>query len=487
MKRSLRRRLSYGSNATLVTLLVVALVVLVYGLADRHRARWDLSAEGTNRLPADMRHKLDLLDQDGRTVTLTAFTAQSGKKDAYFKNRALKDLLEEVDLQSTAVESRLVDFDRERLTAEAMGVRDYATMVVQRGEERVDIRQRDLFRAQGKGADRSVAFLGEAALNAALSQIMSSSRRVVYTLRGHGEIDPEDAESSGMVSFKEALEQEHYDVEPLDLVRDATPGQPPHVPDDAAALVVARPRTALADIEHDALSAFLAVGGRLLVLLDVGLPVPRLVESIGILRPEGYVMDRVRIFPYDDRPVPVYRPHPITEDLSQERLVTVVAHAAPLQAADPSPAGVRVASLLRTSRDGWIDLGGALERGSALYEPGIDTEGPVDMAFAVTLVPGQGIVRPDRPEGRVVVVGDADCVTTSLFQEGPGNASFFVNAMRWLVGDDIRLSVVGRPTAVRRLALTETDIAVIRWLALALLPLLVVVAGAAVWASRRGR
>jgi hypothetical protein len=316
---------------------------------------------------------------------------------------------------------------------------------------------------------------------------MSSSRRVIYTLRGHGELDAEDAESGGLAAFQEALELEHYDLEPLDLVRDAGPGMPPHVPDDAAALIVARPKVTLADTEEDALAAFLTTGGRLLVLLDVGMPVPRLVESLGILRPEGYVMDRVRVFPFDDRPVPVYRPHAITEDLSGERLVTVLAHVAPLQAADPAPGGARAQALLRTSRDGWIDLGGALDRGAAVFEPDLDVQGPVDMAFAVTAAPGQGIVRAGRPEGRVVVVGDADCITTALFQEGPGNASFFVNAVRWLVGDDSRLSVVGRPTAVRRLALTEEDTTAIRWMALALMPLLIVIAGAAVWASRRGR
>jgi hypothetical protein len=64
---------------------------------------------------------------------------------------------------------------------------------------------------------------------------------------------------------------------------------------------------------------------------------------------------------------------------------------APLQAAETPPSGAKPASLLRTSRDGWIDLGGALDRGAAVFEPGIDVAGPVDMAFAVTAAPGQGM------------------------------------------------------------------------------------------------
>ena len=62
-----------------------------------------------------------------------------------------------------------------------------------------------------------------------------------------------------------------------------------------------------------------------------------------------------------------------------------------------------------------------------------------------------------------------------------------MNAFRWLLGDEARLSVVGRPTTVRRLALTAEDRGVIRWVALGLLPLLTLLLGGAVWASRRGR
>jgi hypothetical protein len=46
---------------------------------------------------------------------------------------------------------------------------------------------------------------------------------------------------------------------------------------------------------------------------------------------------------------------------------------------------------------------------------------------------------------------------------------------------------VGRPTRVRRLALTAQDQQVIRWLALGFMPMLTLLAGAAVWTSRRGR
>ncbi len=488
MNRSLKRRLSYGFNATLVTAMVVALVVVLYGVADRHRVRWDLTEESANQLQRDTRHKIELLDIAGEPVQITGFTHQAGKKDTYFKNRELKDLLEELEYGSLTIESRWIDFDRERLTAEALGVRDYGMVVVQCGQQRVDLRSRDLFRNRGKGADRELVFLGEAALNQAFSQLMTDSKRVIYALQGHGEPDPESTDPDGISTLVELLEQDHYELETLDLVRDRDdPMQAPAVPDDASAVLIARPRATLSETEHQALLDYLARGGAMMLLLDVGQPVPLVLPRLGVEVQDGYVMDQLRVFPYDDRPVPVYRQHPITEDLLEERLVTVMAHVAPLALIDPAPQGVRASNLLRTSRQGWIDRGGALERGAAVYEPQLDIEGPVDMAYAIELGPGQGIVKAGQPVGRVVVVGDGDMVLNSLMADGPGNASFLVNSFRWLLGDDARLSVVGRPTTVRKLALTEEDTSMIRWVALALMPLLIMMLGLAVWAGRRGR
>ncbi len=488
MKRSLQRRLSYGFNATLVTVLVVALVVVVYGVADRHRVRWDLTEEGANALQRDTLNKIRLLDEAGEVVNVTGFTHQAGKKDTYFKNRELKDLLLELEYRSQSIDVRWIDFDRERLTAEALGVRDYGKVVVQRGQERVDLRSRDLFRNRGKGADRELVFLGEAAINGAFSQLMTESKRVVYALQGHGEPDIESTDPDGLSTLAELLEQEHYFLEPLDLVRDRDdPLEAPTVPDDASALLIARARVDVTDPEHEAITEYLARGGALLLMLDVNQPTPRFLARLGVSMPSGYVMDQLRVFPYDDRPVPVYRRHSITEDLLEDRLVTVLAHVAPLALDDPAPVGVRASTLLRTSRQGWIDRGGEMERGAAVFETDIDQEGPVDMAYALELGPGQGVVKAGQPRGRVVVVGDSDMVLNALVAEGPGNASFLVNSFRWLLGDDARLSVVGRPTKVRKLALTEEDTSMIRWVAMGLMPLLVFALGLAVWSSRRGR
>jgi len=257
------------------------------------------------------------------------------------------------------------------------------------------------------------------------------------------------------------------------------------VPDDAAAVAVLRPKVPIPPLEEDLLLAYLSGGGSVLFAVDPDSPVPSLLGRLGVTVPSGRVLDKMLVFPYPDRPVPRYKSHAITKDLSEDSLVTVVSSAAPIQPASPPMEGVRASTVLETSRDGWIDRGGEVRNGQGLYEPDIDGQGPAAMAVALEVSRDSGLVK--KGISRVLVVGDSDVFTNGLLAEGPGNASFVLNSFRWLVGDEDRISVVGRPQATRRLAFSVEDTEQIRWLAIGLGPLLIVVLGAGVWASRRGR
>ncbi len=488
MRSSMRRRLAYGSNATLVTFMVIGVLVLLYVVADLYRVRWDLSEDATNSVEEDTEAKLELLDREGIPVTITAFTAQRGKDDAYFKNRAVKDLLTELGHRSTMLEWQQVDFDKDRLTAESLGVNDYGRIVVQRGEDRVDIKDRELFRRVGKGADRRVEFIGEAALSRSLSQLLTPRRRVVYVLTGHGELDPDERGPDGLSELVSALDEERYDVEKLDLLSTGRDGENPTVPDDAALVFVARPKGPVSVQEEDLLLEYMGRGGPVLFVTDVGLTAPGLLERLGVRVPDGMVIDKKLLYPYRDRPRLYYKTHPITQELRDDDVITAVALAAPVTLADPLPDGIKSARLLTTDRTGWIDRGGELEGGLAVFEPGLDGAGPVDVAVALSLQPGKGIVRSSKGLGRVAVVGDGDLFTNALMTEYPGNVPFALNVIHWLAGQDTRLGVAaGRVTKRRRLALTKEETGMVQLVSLGLMPFVVFAFGIAVWTSRRGR
>ena len=488
MKQSLRRRLAYGGNATLVSVIVVVVFGLLYVLSDQYRVRWDFSEGASNTLQPETLSKLRLLDADSAPVTITAFTAQSGKDGTYFKNREVRDLLREIDNHSTTITWRMVDFDKERLTAERLGVNDYGRIVIQRGEERVDIKDRKLFRRVGRGTDRHVEFMGEAALSRAFAQLMTDSRRVVYALQGHGELSVDDVGPDGLSRLSVLLDQERYDFKSLNLLSTGRDGEIPQVPDDAAAVFIPRPKTALTPPEEDILLSYLGRGGSLLIAVDVGTPVPELLSRVGVTVPDGVAVDERVLYPYWDRPELLTQRHDTTTELRESSLITVLSHPAPIRTADPLPPGVRYEDLLTTTRTGWIERGGQFRDGRAVYEPEIDGEGPVTVATAITIFPGKGLVRSTRPAARLVVVGDGDLFTNALLDEGPGNSLFAVNLIHWLVGEDKRLSYGGGRTAtVRRLAITREELGTLRLVSLGVMPSLVLLLGGFVWRTRRGR
>lgn len=485
VNRTLQRRLAFGSNATLVTGLVVATVIFGWLIADTYRVRLDLSGDQGSTLLADTRNKLRLFDREGGPVTITAFTAQRGKQDAFFKDRELSDLMEELDYASPSVTARFVDFDKDRLIAESLGVTEYGTVVIQRGERRVDLSDRDLFRRAGKGADKRLDFLGEAAMNRGFSQILSDTRRTVYALVGHGEMNPESHDPGGLADLAAALDQEHYQLKALDLARDRKEGEAPRVPEDAAALLIVRPTVPIPALDEDLVLSWFSGGGALLIAVEPEGVLPDLLGRFGVAVPGGYVLDKQLLYPYPDRPIPRYKNHAITQNLLDDDMVTVVSRAAPVQASVPAIPGVRSSTLLETTRDGWIERGGPSEDGQARYQADVDGAGPVAMAMALDVTPDSTLVK--KKAGRVVILGDADLVSNVVMAEGPGNQSFAVNAVRWLVGDEARISVVGKPSAVRRLTLTDEDRGRIQWISMGFSPLMVLLAAIGVWTSRRGR
>lgn len=485
VNRTLQRRLAFGSNATLVTGLVVATVIFGWLIADTYRVRLDLSGDQGSTLLADTRNKLRLFDREGEPVTITAFTAQRGKQDAFFKDRELSDLIEELDYASPSVTTRFVDFDKDRLIAESLGVTEYGSVVIQRGERRVDLSDRDLFRRAGKGADKRLDFLGEAAINRGFSQILSDTRRTVYALVGHGEMNPESHDPGGLADLAAALDQEHYQLKALDLARDRKEGEAPRVPEDAAALLIVRPTVPIPALDEDLVLSWFSGGGALLIAVEPEGVLPDLLGRFGVAVPGGYVLDKKLLYPYPDRPIPRYKSHAITQNLLDDDMVTVVSRAAPVQASVPAIPGVRSSTLLETTRDGWIERGGPSEDGQARYQADVDGAGPVAMAVALDVTPDSTLVK--KKAGRVVILGDADLVSNVVMAEGPGNQSFAVNAVRWLVGDEARISVVGKPSAVRRLTLTDEDRGRIQWISMGFSPLMVLLAAIGVWTSRRGR
>jgi hypothetical protein len=193
-----------------------------------------------------------------------------------------------------------------------------------------------------------------------------------------------------------------------------------------------------------------------------------------------------------DVPVAAQCAHQITNTF---RLLT--AYRPPIRQTDRGTRPGRTGGLFVLSgRNGWAegDLKRLTTEGSA--EPEFDkgdVQGPISLAVAVSAPiegatpppPAEGQeANPNKPETRLVVVGDSDFAANSVGAMG-GNRDMFLNMVNWLAQQENLISVRARSPEDRRITLTAGQDKMIFWFTMAILPGLVFLAGIQTWWRRR--
>ncbi|MBI4820622.1 MAG: GldG family protein [Deltaproteobacteria bacterium] len=333
----------------------------------------------------------------------------------------------------------------------------------------------------GEGERRTkIKVPNEELLTNAIVQVAQKAARKVYVLTGHGEPSLEDGQSEeGLARSAKELRDEGYLVEKLELLsRD-------RVPEDAAAVLLVAPRSQLFPNEVEAISSYLAHGGRVTMLLDVGLDagVDAIVRPFGIDVGDNLVVDpdpkaRVEPFGPDSHAILKFEEHAITSLL---RGSAVFLYWARSVAPVAGTASVEPVTLFSTGATSWAER--KWREGGDLSKDEDDLPGPVPVAVAskknTAAVPNK-----TSDEARIVVFGDAS-FASNRFSPMAANADLFANAINWTVGDDAKISIRPREVSGDTLILTEVQLAFITFVSVNLFPLLIVGFGFSVWAVRR--
>jgi ABC-type uncharacterized transport system involved in gliding motility auxiliary subunit len=195
-----------------------------------------------------------------------------------------------------------------------------------------------------------------------------------------------------------------------------------------------------------------------------------------------------------DTPVSVsYPSHPITE-----RFDTLTAF--PLArsvTAETATGGVTAQAIVQTGERSWAEAdidSVAAKEGPKLDEAkGGDKRGPIAVGAAAS----QAVKAPEPakpggaepagakpPETRVVVMGDADFASNVAINIS-GNRDFFMNIVGWLSQQENLIAIRPKEAGDSRLTLTNDQARRIAWLALLVVPGLILAMGVRTWWRRR--
>ena len=459
-----KRQTKYGAYVAAYVLVVFALVALANWAVNRHATKsWDLTATKQYSLSDQTRKIVRGLD---REVTIHYFD----RKDQFSQAR---DLLENYNHLSPRLSVEYVDPDHKPAIAKQYEITTYGTIILTSGNRREEAN-----------------LLEEESITNTLIRLLKTGTKNVCFVEGHGEHGVDDTERQGFSGAKEALEDSHYAVRSISLLRQAK------VPEDCSVVVVAGPETEYVEPEVEALRSFVEDGGRALFLLGPG-GSEKLVELLAGWNVELKKDLVIDLNPLNqlfgaDATMPIiseYESHTITRELS--RTATLMPFARSVQPGEEFKTGVTVETLFETSEESW----------ATRFNPGMETitlrreqatEGPIPLAVAGTVSGDEGGTgetaegedSSEKKEGRFVVIGSSGFPANNYMGFG-GNRDLFVNITNWLSFDEDLISVRPKSPEDRRVNLTRAQMDYVYYLSVWGLPLLMVASGVAVWWRRR--
>jgi ABC-type uncharacterized transport system involved in gliding motility auxiliary subunit len=317
----------------------------------------------------------------------------------------------------------------------------------------------------------------EEKLTNGLIKLGRQGKRVVYVVQGHGEHELTNTERPGFREAKAAMERANYEVKPLVLARAA------QIPDDAAVIILAGPRTELLAPELAALENYVGRGGKLFVMADPVIvsgspadPLKAFLQQYGFnvgsdliieLNPIG------RLFGIGPE-VPIiqqYESHPITRDMAG--ISTLFPLTRSVEAAKAPPAGMNIQPLAKTSPESWAETSRAeLQQGQVKPDPA-DARGPLPVAAVAT-----------KDKARIVVYGTSS-LAANQFINLQGNRDFFLNTVSWLAEEEDQISIRPKDTRQAPVFLTAQQAQAVFLLPVVVLPGLILIGGIVALVRRR--
>ena len=463
-----RRNARLGVIASVSVLVGLGILIAVNYLSAGQNKRWDLTSN----------QQYTLSDQSIRLLKGLRDPVKFIVFDKTENIGTFKPRLDEYQYQSTQVSVEYIDPDQKPVPAKEYEIQNYGTVVV-----------------EYMGRRERVTSSSEQDLTGALVKVLNPQERRVYFLSGHGEKDPANTERAGYSSMIDLLRRDNYQWEKLILA------QTNMIPENATVVVIAGPRTDLLEGEVGLLREYLQKRtGKLLVLLDppdksaVAMPLlTGLLREWSIEPGNNIVIDASgvgRLFGADAS-VPVaasYPPHAITTGFA---LLTAFPLARSMAATEKPAEGRTPQTIIETSPRSWAETDLAAEGQVEMNADKGDKQGPVSIAVAVSApaaagTEGQNPDETEKPETRVVAVGDSDFATNAALGI-QGNGDLFMNTMAWLSQQENLIAIRPKEAADRRVTVTADQMQVLTWMSLVIVPALVIGAGVFTWWRRRER
>ena len=445
-----KRSSQLGTNTTILTVAVMAILVVLNFVGFRHHKRFDLTTEKMYTLSDQTKQIVGGLQKE---VTIVRFDKS--------RNPAMDDQMAEYTSLNRHLKFENVDPQQKPEVAQEYGA----------------TRRGDVIVASGSRKERLEAgAISEEDLTRAIIKVMQDKSKTVCFVTGHGEKSLSDSGENGFSRVDAGLKGQNYTSKTINLVSEN--GLAP----DCSVVVVAGPTQSFFPQEAGMLEKYLEGTGKSLILVDpqtdpkleavfnpwntnAGNNVVIDASGVGSLFGAGPAIPLVTTF----------GPSPITKNFAGS--MTFFPLARTVSVADKSKTDPQVVELLKTSERSFTIPSLKQGQQKVAFDPKTSTQGPLSLGVAASRKSAGG-------EARLVVIGNSE-FAANPYVDQQKNGDLFYNAINWLAEDENLISIRPKSPTNRRVTLTQGQNSALTWLDLIFLPGIVILSGVYIWWKRR--
>jgi ABC-type uncharacterized transport system involved in gliding motility auxiliary subunit len=457
------RQAKNGSNAFILIIAFLGILIVLNYLVYNNSKRWDLTQDQSNTLAKETVDVLKSLPD--KVVAKAFFTTNSSVASS---KQSAKTLLDKYVYDSGGkFQYEFIDPNNNPVAAQEAGITADGTIVLYMGSSK-----------------EPITSITESDVTSAMVKLMNPGNHVIYFLTGHGEYPITGGSDQSYTQLTTALEAKNYKVATLNLLALL------QVPQDASAIIVDGPKKPLSDAEVAMLDTYINKGGSVIVMEDPvvetqfgespDLLASDLSSNYGIDLGNNIVVDAYGYQAYQSALFAIgyqYPTHPITQKMGT--LVTGYQGARSVTSNDAVGTDYSKTQIILTVDQSWGETDMAsLQNNSVKYDAGVDLAGPVSLGVAA-----QG----NTDNARLVVFGDSDFATNAYYSFY-GNSDMIINSIDWAVKQENLINLTAKTAVQRSLNQPAGYTKNLIFLGvLVVIPGIVLAAGVGSWVVRRRR
>lgn len=505
------KKLRYGTNYIVMTLLLAAILAVINVMSYRHFLRADLTDNRQYTISASTKKVLAGLDD---VVNIKVYFSRKLPPYLTTLTDQINDLLDEYrtyakgNLNIEFIDPASDPSMEQRLRF--LGIPQVRLNVIEKDQAQFTNVYLGIAILYGDNKEVIPAVTDtsnfEYDLTSKILRVTSTEVRTIGFLSGHGEPD-----LNKELKNVQGLLQDHYSCRSIDTKKDKS------IPADVAALVVASPKE-LSEREKYLIDQYLMSGGRVLFFIDtivmderrlaatpLASPLLDLLQHYGVKLKNELVLDRSNAnASFQSGYYTISVPYPfwvkiLRENFSQDNPAVsqleslVLPWASPLDMVKDKTAGIKVTELFKSSKYSWVqkevfDLSPKEDYFPApadLQERlmGVALSGKFKSFYAGKKVPAadeekKPAAAPAQPqqqkeppfnaeskETKLIVVGNSRFITENFPAEFDGNRVFFQNIIDWVTVGDALIGIRSRESTDRPLrVISEQARAAIRFI-----------------------